>query len=86
MNMKYTALVSLLIVAFFQQGCLAYRVATAPIRYGAHRVAIARAERRGEKKAEKRAEKKAAERAAAPSHIERPDIGPPAAPGDVPAN
>ncbi len=86
MNMKPTALVTLLVVAIFQQGCMVARIATAPIRYGAHRVAKARAERRGEKKAEKRAEEKAAERAAAPQHIERPDIGPPAAPVDVPAN
>ncbi len=82
MNMKHTALVTLLVVAILQQGCISYRVA----RYGAHRVAKARAEKRAEKKAEKRAEEKAAERAAAPQHIERPDLVPPAAPVDVPAN
>ena len=82
MNMKLTALGALLVVAILQQGCIAYRVATAPVRYAAHRAAIARAEKRGEKRAEKKAEA----RAAAPQHIERPDIGPPAAPVDVPAN
>ena len=82
MNMKLTALVSLLVVAILQQGCIVARVATAPVRYAAHRAAIARAEKRGEKRAEKKAEA----RAAAPQHIERPDTEPPAAPVDVPAN
>ena len=82
MNMKLTALGALLVVAILQQGCIVARVATAPLRYAAHRAAIARAEKRGEKRAEKKAEA----RAAAPQHIERPDIGPPAAPVDVPAN
>ena len=86
MNMKLTALGALLVVAILQQGCIVARVATAPVRYAAHRAAIARAEKRGEKKGEKRAEEKAAERAAAPQHIERPDTQPPAAPVDVPAN
>ena len=82
MNMKLTALGALLVVAILQQGCIVARVATAPVRYAAHRAAIARAEKRGEKRAEKKAEA----RAAAPQHIERSDIGPPAAPVDVPAN
>ncbi len=73
MNVKPTALGGLLLVAILQQGCIAYRVATAPVRYAAHRVEIARAEKRGEKKAE--------ERAAPPQHIDSP-----AAPVDSPAN
>ena len=82
MNVKLTALGTLLVVAFLQQGCIVARVATAPVRYAAHRAEIARAEKRGEKRAEKKAEA----RTAAPQHIERPDTEPPAAPVDAPAN
>ena len=82
MNMKLTALVSLLVVAILQQGCIVARVATAPVRYAVHRAEIARARKQGEKRGEEKAEA----RAAAPQHIERPDTEPPAAPVDVPAN
>ena len=84
MNMKLTALCAILVVAFLQQGCIAYRVATAPVKYAAHRAAIARAEKRGERRAEKRREKEAEARPAAPSHIERPDL--PAPPAEAPAS
>ena len=82
MNVKLIALVSLLLVTLLQQGCIVARVATAPVRYAAHRVEIARARKQGEKRGEEKAEA----RAAAPQHIERPDMEPPAAPVDVPAN
>ena len=79
MNVKLTALCAILVVAFLHQGCIVARVATAPIRFAAHRVEIARAEKRGEKRAEKRREKEAEAREAPPSHIERPDLPPPPA-------
>ena len=82
MNVKLTALCTILVVAILQQGCLVYRVATAPVRYAAHRAAIARAEKRGERRGEKRREKEAEARPAAPSHIERPEAPPPEAPAN----
>jgi len=82
MNVKPTALGTLLVVAILLQGCIVARVATAPVRYAAHRAEIAKAEKRGEKRAEKRSEKEAETKEAPPSHIERPDAPPP----DAPAN
>ena len=85
MNVKLTAL-TILVVVTLLQGCTVVRLATAPIRYTAHQVGKARAEkrgeRRGEERAEKRAEKDAEERPAPPSHIDRPDAPPP----ETPAN
>lgn len=74
MNVKLTALGATLVVTLLLQGCFVYRVATAPIRFAAHRVKSARDEKRGERKAEKRSESEAENRAPAPSHIERPDL------------
>lgn len=82
MNVKLTALGAIVVVSLLLQGCIVARVATAPVRYAAHRVAIARAEKRGERRAEKRAEKEAERRDATPTHIERPDLPPPPDPAN----
>jgi len=81
---KFSLPLPVAIAAFLLQGCIVARVATSPIRYAAHRVEIARAEKRGERRAEKRSEMESERRAPAPSHIDRSDLPPP--PADAPSN